>query len=295
MSGDKVTVTGPLSPHETTRTTRTTTYSVRTSPCVVVGSTWQQQQQPQQQQQQGDATMQQQQQQQEGFGSIEELKKYIEETRNKLLEDPRTKQMIDRGEATWDEVKAYIREHAPQRLIPSGPTSTTSYSYSAGVWYPLTPGGCFTAAPNTVFEVACAAAKKQQAGVWYPLTPGGCFTAAPNTVFEVACAAAKKQQINLRPQCDISFDSKSSQIIFALDLPGFNKQDVHVEVENRSRETMKSLLRERNFGGFCRSFQLPPNAIEDAISAVFENGVLFVRISTSDPKASSEKKKVSID
>nr|ACS37296.1 heat shock protein [Eimeria tenella] len=185
--------------------------------------------------------------------------------------------MIDRGEATWDEVKAYIREHAPQRLIPSGPTSTTSYSYSAGVWYPLTPGGCFTAAPNTVFEVACA--------------------------------AAKKQQINLRPQCDISFDSKSSQIIFALDLPGFNKQDVHVEVENRcvtisgerprpaadSEETMKSLLRERNFGGFCRSFQLPPNAIEDAISAVFENGVLFVRISTSDPKASSEKKKVSID
>lgn len=34
-------------------------------------------------------------------GTVEELKKYIEDTRNKLLEDPRTKQMIEQGEVSW--------------------------------------------------------------------------------------------------------------------------------------------------------------------------------------------------
>nr|UDM59928.1 heat-shock protein 20 [Eimeria stiedai] len=111
--------------------------------------------------------------------------------------------MIERGEATWDEVKTYLREHGPQYQGPSGPTlGSSSYTYSAGYWYPLTHGGAFTAAPNTVFEVACGDPE-----------------------------ATKR--ISLRPQVDVVFDAKASQLVFAFDLPGFEKKDVSVEVENR--------------------------------------------------------------
>ncbi|CDI83855.1 Hsp20/alpha crystallin domain-containing protein, putative [Eimeria acervulina] len=213
------------------------------------------------------------------YGTVEELRKYIETTRDRLVNDPRTKQMIDSGEATWDEVKSYLRERAPQRLIASGPTTTTStYTYSAGFWCPVTQGGTFTAAPNTVFEVACDA------------------------------ETAKK--INLRPQVDVVFDAKANQLVFGFDLPGFKKDDISVETENRCLsvsgnrpkinlkevygEQMKCLVAERNFGFFCRRFQLPPNAIDDTVSASMQDGVLFVRISTSE-KAAGDKKKVSIE
>ncbi|KAL8440471.1 hypothetical protein Efla_007118 [Eimeria flavescens] len=213
--------------------------------------------------------------------AIDELRKYIDASRYKLLEDPRTRQMIERGEATWDEVKTYIREHTPHHQGPSGPTSgSSSYTYSAGYWYPLTQGGAFTAAPNTVFEVACGDPE-----------------------------AAKR--ISLRPQVDVVFDAKASQLVFAFDLPGFEKKDVCVEIENRCvavsgdrpkidlqatyGEDMKAIVTERNFGFFFRRFQLPANAIEDTVSATMENGVLFVRISTTSSKSKTEKKKINIE
>ncbi|CDJ46981.1 Hsp20/alpha crystallin domain-containing protein, putative [Eimeria brunetti] len=224
------------------------------------------------------------------YGTVEELRKYIETTRERLVNDPRTKQMIDSGEvycitrnpalrATWDEVKSYLRERAPQRLINSGPTATTStYTYSAGFWCPVTQGGSFTAAPNTVFEVACD--------------------------------AETSKKINLRPQVDVVFDAKSNQLVFSFDLPGFKKDDIVVETENRCvsvsgnrpkinlkeayGENMKCLVAERNFGFFCRRFQLPPNAIDDTVSATMQDGVLYVRISTSE-KPAGDKKKVSIN
>ncbi|XP_026191534.1 18.1 kDa class I heat shock protein-like [Cyclospora cayetanensis] len=273
MSSERVVVTGSVSPTGTTRTTRTTTYNLRAvpgPPCVLVGSDMQ----PQHERKACT--------QAEGeFGNIEELKKYIEDTRNKLLEDPRTRQMIERGEATWDEVKAYLSEHGPrQREVPSGPTSSKStYTYSTGFWYPMAQGGAFTAAPNTVFEVACR--------------------------------DPEATKISLRPQADVVFDAKTNQLVFAFDLPGFTKRDVDVEIDGRCisisgerpkpdlkeefGENMECFVAERNFGFFCRRFQLPPNAIEDSVSATMENGVLFVRVSTSDHKSKTEKKKINIE
>lgn len=83
-------VSGSVSPSGTTKTTRTTTYSVRAVPvstCVVVGEgVWPPQGEHAATTHGGE------------FGSVDELKKYIEEKRSKLMEDPRTKQMIERGE-----------------------------------------------------------------------------------------------------------------------------------------------------------------------------------------------------
>lgn len=68
-----------------------------------------------------------------------------------------------------------------------------------------------------------------------------------------------------------------------------------VDLKATYGDNMKCLVTERNFGFFCRRFQLPPNAIEDTVSASMENGVLFVRISTSDSKPTPEKKKINIE
>ncbi|KAL8431446.1 hypothetical protein ACSSS7_005275 [Eimeria intestinalis] len=277
---ERVVVTGSVSPREAAKATRYTTYSVRTVPVTsryilregdgVGGASLQEAGAPAGSAAQGDSN------------PVDELRKYIDASRTRLLEDPRTRQMIERGEATWDEVKTYLREHGPQHQGPSGPISgsSSSYTYSAGYWYPLTHGGAFTAAPNTVFEVACGDPE-----------------------------ATKR--ISLRPQVDVVFDAKASQLVFAFDLPGFEKKDVSVEVENRCiavsgdrpridlkaayGDDMKPIITERNFGFFFRRFQLPANAIEDTVSASMENGVLFVRISTTSSKSKAEKKRINID
>ncbi|KAL8449346.1 hypothetical protein Emag_003636 [Eimeria magna] len=245
-TAERVVVTGSASPREAAKATRYTTYSVRTVPVTsrfilregvgVGGSSLQEAGAPVGSAAQGESS------------AVDELRKYIDASRSRLLEDPRTRQMIERGEA----------------------------------------------------------------GYWYPLTHGGAFTAAPNTVFEVACGDPEAtKRISLRPQVDVVFDAKASQLVFAFDLPGFEKKDVSVEVENRCiavsgdrpkidlkatyGEDMKSIITERNFGFFFRRFQLPSNAIEDTVSASMENGVLFVRISTTSSKSKAEKKRINID
>lgn len=67
----------------------------------------------------------------------------------------------------------------------------------------------------------------------YPLTHDGAFLASPNTVFEVECTDSEiKEKINLWPQLDVIYDANGNQLVFAVDLPGFNKKDIRVEVEN---------------------------------------------------------------
>lgn len=86
--------------------------------------------------------------------------------------------------------------------------------------------------PLSILLVSCFSL--HQTGFWYPMGFGGTFTAAPNTVFEVSCGDPEiTKKISLRPQVDVVFDSKANQLVFAFDLPGFDKKDVSVEVDNR--------------------------------------------------------------
>ena len=90
-------------------------------------------------------------------------------------------------------------------------------------------------------------------------------------------------------------------LVFEIDLPGFQKKDVIVQMrENnlivrgeRSRaeaaETLKFHLNERSFGPFERSFSLPEGIEPTGIKAKFDNGVLRVIVPVQDKVVTTEK------
>jgi len=72
--------------------------------------------------------------------------------------------------------------------------------------------------------------------------------------------------------------------------PGKSKEDFKVEVENnilsisseseeeKETEDKNFTRKEYNYSSFKRSFTLPDNAMEEAIKATYENGVLKIEI-----------------
>lgn len=103
------------------------------------------------------------------------------------------------------------------------------------------------------------------------------------------------------PRMDLTETDNAYRLM--LDLPGLEKQDITLRVENnrlfvsgeRHEETRaedQTLVHmERSFGAFYRSIRLPREVQEDKIKARFENGVLKIDL----PKAeSSMPKKIEI-
>ncbi|XP_042486103.1 17.8 kDa class I heat shock protein-like [Macadamia integrifolia] len=85
--------------------------------------------------------------------------------------------------------------------------------------------------------------------------------------------------------------------IFKADLPGLNKEEVKVEVEEggvlqisgeRSKEQEEKSDQwhrvERSSGKFLRRFRLPENAKIDEVKAAMENGVLTVTVPKEEVK-----------
>ncbi|MGH8104256.1 MAG: Hsp20/alpha crystallin family protein [bacterium] len=99
------------------------------------------------------------------------------------------------------------------------------------------------------------------------------------------------------PAVDI-FETEDILMIKA-DLPGLNKDDVQVEVENniltirgekKEEHEVKEenyYRQERSYGSFQRVFQLPRTVKADGINASFKNGVLEVTL----PKVEAAKPK----
>jgi len=87
-------------------------------------------------------------------------------------------------------------------------------------------------------------------------------------------------------------DVKETDKLFVIsaDIPGLTKNDVKVSVANgkltvsgerafqTDQESDNYHYRERRFGTFDRSFNLPENVDEEKISASFKNGILNVTI-----------------
>nr|ACJ03988.1 small heat shock protein 20 [Neospora caninum]CEL67479.1 TPA: small heat shock protein 20, putative [Neospora caninum Liverpool] len=130
---------------------------------------------------------------------------------------------------------------------------------------------------------------------------------AANKIAEIQAPPEIRNKITWKPGVDIFFDKKESTIDLVMDLPGFTKDDVSVEVgegqlfisgprsKNELREKYGANLvlcvHERPTGFFLRAFQLPPNAVEDSVHAVMTNGMLEVKISCIQ---THERKKVEI-
>jgi HSP20 family protein len=90
------------------------------------------------------------------------------------------------------------------------------------------------------------------------------------------------------PSVDVSEDD--GNFIVTAELPGIQREDVNVELEDdvltirgekrSEREEKKEKRRfvERSYGTFSRSFTLPANADPERVNAAFKDGVLTVTI-----------------
>ena len=90
------------------------------------------------------------------------------------------------------------------------------------------------------------------------------------------------------PAVDVKETDNS--FVLSADIPGLTKKDIKINIANgrlsisgeRSFETDRENdnyhYRERRFGSFDRSFNLPDTIDEDNISASFKNGILSIQL-----------------
>lgn len=99
------------------------------------------------------------------------------------------------------------------------------------------------------------------------------------------------------PACDI-LESESVYLL-QIDLPGMQKQDIHVSLDQNvirisgerklsQPEGMHYEKNERKQGAFTRSFALPTEITKSGISARFKHGVLTVELPKSDQDLTGE-------
>ncbi|KIK67647.1 hypothetical protein GYMLUDRAFT_786865 [Collybiopsis luxurians FD-317 M1] len=101
----------------------------------------------------------------------------------------------------------------------------------------------------------------------------------------------------LRPKMDLHEDKEKNVVTAMFEFPGVKKEDIQLDMHNgrltvaaetkqsEDREQDGYAVRERKFGKFSRTLQLPQGVKEDEIKASMENGVLTVTF----PKASAEQ------
>ena len=105
---------------------------------------------------------------------------------------------------------------------------------------------------------------------------------------------------NENMKCDIY--EKGNKYFIEMDVPGFNKDDINIDVdnnylaisaskENKVDEKDKNYIRkERSYGKYSRSFYIG-NVSEKDIEAEFKDGILKVSV----PKEEKENSKKKID
>lgn len=102
------------------------------------------------------------------------------------------------------------------------------------------------------------------------------------------------------PAVDVTQTDKGYEI--TAELPGMEEKDIDVKLTNGvltirgekrdEKEEKKNdyYVRERSFGSFERSFQVPENVDTDKVSASFKKGVLTVMLPKSAEAQKAEKK-----
>ena len=106
------------------------------------------------------------------------------------------------------------------------------------------------------------------------------------------------------PRVDIKDKSDSFEI--TAELPGVEKDDLHVVVqdglltieaslqqEDKEEKDGKIIRQERRYGKFTRSFQLGDNVQDSNIKANFDKGVLTLNIPKAEPKQ-PERRRIDI-
>jgi HSP20 family protein len=100
---------------------------------------------------------------------------------------------------------------------------------------------------------------------------------------------------------EVEVFQRNHELVVHADLPGTNKDDVHVDVtennitisgERRQEwETEREGVyrTERSYGSFCRSVPLPEGAITDQAKATFKDGVLEITIPAPPEQARARR------
>ena len=122
--------------------------------------------------------------------------------------------------------------------------------------------------------------------------------------FAAAAAEAKRsacsRAVGRRPDMILGKDTLSDEI--TAELPGMDEKNVEVKLINgvltikgekqddKEEKKKDYYMRERSFGSFQRSFQVPEGVDTDKIEANFKKGVLTVTLPKSAETQKAEKK-----
>jgi HSP20 family protein len=105
----------------------------------------------------------------------------------------------------------------------------------------------------------------------------------------------------LKPRMDLHEDKEKNVVTASFEFPGSKKEDVHLEIQNGrltvsvenkiSDEYNESgyAVRERRFGKFSRTLQLPQGVKDDEIKASMENGLLTITFPKSAAELTAKK------
>ena len=141
---------------------------------------------------------------------------------------------------------------------------------------------------------------------WNPWRETEPFSKHLNRFFERSILPApslesEKTFSNWKPAADI-YDH-DDKIVIKAELPGVNKEDIHVDLKNniltlegersieKEVEDESFYRRERFHGKFSRSFVLPRGLDPEKINADYKDGVLNIEISKPEEK---KVKKISV-
>lgn len=104
-------------------------------------------------------------------------------------------------------------------------------------------------------------------------------------------------------------EKKDNNYIFTVDVPGFEKENINIELENGylivSAKTNKEInndekdgnyiYKERYSGECSRSFYVGDNISEEDVKASFKNGVLTIIVPENKQLEQQSKKRINID
>jgi len=100
---------------------------------------------------------------------------------------------------------------------------------------------------------------------------------------------------------DLHENAENNTVTATFELPGIKKEDVHIETlpgrlrisaeckMSEEHEKDGYAIRERHFGKYARTLQLPQGVKDEEIKANMENGVLTVTFPKSTPELAPKK------
>lgn len=118
---------------------------------------------------------------------------------------------------------------------------------------------------------------------------------------------SKKERKNELMIMQTDIQDKDGKYLISVDLPGYDKENIDVELENGyltiSANTVKEntvdeegyIKRERYSGNCRRTFYVGENVSEDDIKAKFENGTLKISVPKEEETKKDKKKLIDIE